>query len=154
WVLQSAAASAVGKMVIRLGRHFGFRTVNLVRRQEHAAELKAIGADAVVVVEDPSTISAQVKAAAGGAEVKFALDPVGGATGGEMVRCLGPGGRLVAYGSLAPEPTPVAAREVVNRELSIEGFQLSHFMSRLGLFSRLLVVRSVSNLTRMGVLVG
>jgi NADPH:quinone reductase len=32
WLLQTAAASALGRMVIRLGRHFGFRTINVVRR--------------------------------------------------------------------------------------------------------------------------
>src|SRR5262245_30410721 len=31
WLLQSAAGSALGKMVIRLGKHLGFRTINAVR---------------------------------------------------------------------------------------------------------------------------
>src|SRR5262249_33896530 len=29
WLLQTAAGSALGRMVIRLGRHFGFRTINV-----------------------------------------------------------------------------------------------------------------------------
>ena len=30
WLLQTAAGSALGRMVIRLGKHFGFRTINVV----------------------------------------------------------------------------------------------------------------------------
>ena len=36
WLLQTAAASTLGRMVIRLGQHFGFRTINVVRRSEQA----------------------------------------------------------------------------------------------------------------------
>jgi NADPH2:quinone reductase len=36
WLLQSAAGSALGRMVIRLGKQFGFHTINIVRRKELA----------------------------------------------------------------------------------------------------------------------
>ena len=40
WLLQTAAASALGKMIIRLGKQRGFRTINLVRRPEQAEDLR------------------------------------------------------------------------------------------------------------------
>jgi len=45
WVLQNAANSAVGKLLIRFARARGLRTVNIVRREASFAELKALGAD-------------------------------------------------------------------------------------------------------------
>src|SRR5262249_13776237 len=48
WLLQNAAASALGKMIIRLGKHDGFRTINVVRRREQAEELRRLGADEVI----------------------------------------------------------------------------------------------------------
>ena len=33
WLLQTAAGSTVGQMVIQLGAHFGFKTLNVVRRR-------------------------------------------------------------------------------------------------------------------------
>src|SRR5205807_2355425 len=45
WLLQSAAGSTLGRMIIKLGRHDGFRTINVVRRREAIDELKALGAD-------------------------------------------------------------------------------------------------------------
>ena len=48
WLLQSAAGSTLGRMIIKLGKHDGFRTLNVVRRREAIDELKALGADAVI----------------------------------------------------------------------------------------------------------
>src|SRR5438552_1911409 len=47
WLLQTAAGGALGRMVIRLGKHARFRTINVVRRREAMAELKQLGADEV-----------------------------------------------------------------------------------------------------------
>ncbi len=51
WLLQTAAGSALGRMVIRLGKHFGFTTINIVRRPEQVDELKSLGADEVLVFD-------------------------------------------------------------------------------------------------------
>ena len=34
WLLQSAAGSTLGRMMIKLGKHDGFKTLNVVRRRE------------------------------------------------------------------------------------------------------------------------
>ena len=48
WLLQTAAGSALGRMVIRLGQQDGFRTINIVRRREQAEE-KRNGAHGQIV---------------------------------------------------------------------------------------------------------
>ncbi|MGW7008654.1 zinc-dependent alcohol dehydrogenase family protein, partial [Streptomyces sp. NPDC054933] len=47
WLMQSAATSEIGRMVIRLAKRDGIRTVNIVRRREAVAELERLGADVV-----------------------------------------------------------------------------------------------------------
>src|SRR5207248_9118095 len=54
WLLQTAAGSALGRMVIRLGRQQGFRTLNVVRRREQAEEILQAGGDAVICTADES----------------------------------------------------------------------------------------------------
>ena len=66
WLLQTAAGSALGRMVIRLGKREGFRTLNVVRRREQGEELLREGADAVVCTADES-ISERVRELTGGA---------------------------------------------------------------------------------------
>jgi NADPH:quinone reductase len=79
WLLQTAAGSALGKMVIRLGSHYGFRTINVVRRQDQVEELKRLGANEVLT--ESEFTEDRVKAITQGAGVPFVMDPVGGPTG-------------------------------------------------------------------------
>src|SRR3954449_8628553 len=43
WLLQSAAGSTLGRMIIKLGRQDGFKTLTVVRRREAIDELKSLG---------------------------------------------------------------------------------------------------------------
>ncbi len=79
WLLQSAAGSNLGRMMINLGKHDGFKTLNVVRRREAVDELKALGGDAVITSAD-GPIDEQVRRITGGKGVRFAIDPVGGQT--------------------------------------------------------------------------
>ena len=45
WLLQSAAGSTLGRMMIKLGGHDGFKTLNIVRRPEAMDELRRFGGD-------------------------------------------------------------------------------------------------------------
>src|SRR5205085_10374686 len=99
WLLQTGAGSALGRMIIRLGKHFGFRTINIVRRKELAAELKQLGADEVLSsVDDP--IPARVAEITGGAMVPYALDCIGGPGVVDVIQSLAPQGRVLVYGTL------------------------------------------------------
>ena len=65
WLLQSAAGSTLGRMLINLGRHDGFKTLNVVRRREAIDELKKLGGDAVISSSD-GPIDEQVRQITGG----------------------------------------------------------------------------------------
>ena len=108
WLLQSAAGSNLGRMVINLGKHDGFKTLNVVRRREATSELKTLGGDAVISSAD-GPIDEQVMRITGGKGVRYAIDPVGGLTATEVFRSLGENGRLILYGTLSGEQD-VAAR--------------------------------------------
>src|SRR5690349_8755777 len=49
WLIQNVANSAVGRLLIRLARERGIRTVNVTRRESLFTELRALGADACAV---------------------------------------------------------------------------------------------------------
>src|SRR5262249_51661131 len=124
WLLQSAAASNVGKMVIRLGKRFGFRTINIVRRPDHVEPLRRLGAD-FVIVHPAESIAERVMQITSGQRAAHAIDAVGGSTTTAMIAGLGQGGRLVCYGTLSGEPAPLDPRELMVRGASVEGFWLS-----------------------------
>ncbi|HEV2948276.1 MAG TPA: zinc-dependent alcohol dehydrogenase family protein [Gemmataceae bacterium] len=151
WLLQTAAGSALGRMVIRLGRHFGFRTINVVRRKEQAEELLAVGADAVIYSSQES-IEEKVRAITKSVGVHFALDAVGGPTALSVVKSLADRGRLIVYGTLSGEPIPLDSRLLMTDSRCIEGFWLSNWVRRHGPLTLLGLFRRIRKLMAAGVL--
>ena len=151
WLLQSAAGSTLGRMMIKLGRHDGFKTLNVVRRREAIDELKAMGGDAVISSED-GPIDEQVRRIVGQEGVRHAIDPVGGETGTAVLRSLAAGGRLLLYGTLSGEPISIDPRLMISRKATVEGFWFGHWMRERSIPSLLLVFREIATLIRKGVL--
>ncbi|MHB1422702.1 MAG: zinc-dependent alcohol dehydrogenase family protein [Gemmataceae bacterium] len=152
WLIQTAAGSALGRMVIRLGQRFGFRTLNVVRRREQAEELLRLGGTAAVATNE-ETLAERVAALIEGEGVRYALDAVGGAIGSEVVRVLARGGRLVVYGTLAGEPLSVDPRSLMVGQKRIDGFWLSEWVRAQKPWTMLWLFRQIGKLLREGVLV-
>jgi len=151
WLLQTAAGSALGRMVIRLGRHLGFRTINVVRRREQGQELLQAGGDAVICSCEES-IEEWVQKITGDQGVLYALDAVGGATGMAVVKSLAAGGRLLLYGTLSGEPIQLDPRALMTGSRKIEGFWLSNWVSRQSLVTMMLLFRRINKLLAAGIL--
>lgn len=151
WLLQTAAGSALGRMVIRLGRRYGFKTINVVRRREQGEELLREGGNAVVCSADTS-VADEVLKLTSGQGVRYALDAVGGATCAEVIRSLGAGGRLLIYGTLASEPTCLDQRLLIVGQKRVEGFWLSEWVRAHGPLALLRLFSKVGRLIHDGVL--
>ena len=150
WVLITAAGSALGKSVVRMGRRDGFRTISVVRSSANAASLASLGADAVIET-DHQDLVAEVARITGGRGVGYALDCVGGELTGEVVRCLGLDGRLVIYGTLADSPLQVPGRDLMMPVAQVSGFLLPNWMALQSPLKLLGVLRAVKRLTVEGV---
>lgn len=151
WLLQSAANSELGKMVVRLGRRDGFKTLNVVRRPEAGEELRELGADAVVVTSD-GPIPEQVRRVTSSDGVRSAIDPVGGDIGTGVFESLGPDGTMLAYGSLTGEPIRIDTRLMISGRRVLRGFWLGHFMTRRSKAAAVPLFFEVGKLIREGVL--
>lgn len=113
-VIQNAAASAVGQLVIRLAAQRGIRTLNIVRRAQALA-----GATWVIAGDDD--LAAKVAACTRDPIVR-ALDAVAGAASGRLLDVLADRGTLVCYGLLGGDTVELPARQLVFRDVSVRGF--------------------------------
>ena len=129
WVIQNAANSGVGRHVIRLAKARGLHTVNLVRRELLVGELKAIGAD-VVLVDGPG-IAERVKAETGGAAIKLGIDAIGGEASMRIADCLADGGTVVNYGFLCNQPCMITPHQTILRDITLKGFWLVKYMRQI-----------------------
>jgi NADPH:quinone reductase-like Zn-dependent oxidoreductase len=134
WLLQTAAGSTVGRLVIQLARHLGMRTINVVRRRDAVEETKALGGDEVICTEDEDLVQ-RVAEIAGPAGVRNAIDCVAGHVGAQVSQALAPGGELVIYGALSThrqtDPAaltiPLQARSVIYETKVVRGFWLNRW---------------------------
>ena len=100
YLLQTAAGSALGRHVIQMAKHYwGIKTINVVRRAEQKAELKALGADEVILSSDEDVVS-RVKEITHGKLAYGAIDPIGGKFTKTVGSCVRSGGTVFVYGSL------------------------------------------------------
>jgi len=151
WLLQSAAGSALGKMIIRLGKTYGYRTINVVRRREQVDELKALGAD-VVLVESDGPIDEQVRRTLQNDGVRYAIDPVGGVVGTQVIASLGRGGHALLFGLLSGESVTVDPRMLIGGSKRVEGFWLADWAKKQRVRRILRHFREVRSLIRSGAL--
>jgi NADPH:quinone reductase-like Zn-dependent oxidoreductase len=131
WLLQTAAGSTVGQLVIQLGTHVGFNTLNVVRRRSAVEDILAMGGTAVICTEDED-LRERVADIAGDDGVSKAIDCVSGQVGADVSRALAPHGELIVYGALSTHrqtdpdklTIPVFARSLIYETKTVRGFWL------------------------------
>jgi len=122
WVIQNVANSAVGRLVIRLARPRGVKTVNVVRRESLFGELKALGAD-VCMVDGPDLAEA-VKTHTRGAPIRLGLDAVSGRATARLSACLAEGAVVCNYGSMTGEDPVMSRNALISGGQTLVGFIL------------------------------
>ncbi|OCB47031.1 zinc-dependent alcohol dehydrogenase family protein [Mycolicibacterium porcinum] len=136
WLLQTAAGSTVGQLVIQLGAHIGFQTLNVVRRRSAVDDILAMGGTAVICTEDED-LRERVADIAGEGGVSKAIDCVSGQVGADVSRALAPHGELVVYGALSTHrqtdpgklTIPIFARSLIYETKSVRGFWLFRWLT-------------------------
>jgi len=128
WVIQDVANSAAGRHLIVLAKARGVRTVNVVRRDDVAGELKALGAD--IVLADGPDLPERARDAVQGAPIRLGIDAVSGAACHRIADCVADDGVVVSYGSMSGED-PVMSRTALGfRGVSLVGFMLGRGLAK------------------------
>ena len=122
WIIQNGANSATGRAVIAVAKSLGIRTVNVVRRPELVAEIKAFGGDLVLV--DGPDLPKQVSKETGRAKIRLALDMVADSSTLNLMNVLAENGVVVVYSAMSGKPLLGSAPLAIFRNLSIRGFWL------------------------------
>jgi mitochondrial enoyl-[acyl-carrier protein] reductase / trans-2-enoyl-CoA reductase len=120
FVVQNAANSPVGRMVIQLANEMKVKVVNVVKSSVVIPELKELGAG--VVLLDTPDLRNRVAAVTQSSPVKLALDAVGGDATGRLAACLDEGSTIINYGAMSGEPCQMPADLLGARGIRLCGF--------------------------------
>jgi len=122
WIIQDAANSGVGQCLIRLAKMDGIKTINIVRRKELEKELLEIGAD--IVIEDSENMPLDIKKLTDDADIKLAIDAVGGDIVLRLGDCLAEQATILNYGLLSGKNIEMTSYQTVFKRLILTGFWL------------------------------
>lgn len=143
--VQTAAASALGKMVLRLGKKFGLPIVNVVRRAEQVNLLRGMGAEHVLNSSDANFDEGLHKICHKlGATISF--EAVAGEMAGRVLRAQPQGSRMLVYGGLSLKPVEIDPASLIFEGKHVAGFWLSGWLRGRNLLSQLRTARQVQGL--------
>lgn len=125
WIVQNGANSGVGRSLIAIARKRGFRTINLVRREELIDELKQAGGD-IVLKDDPASV-AEASQAIGKDAIRLAVDSIGGSATDTLIQLLSDRGVLVTYAAATGQPLAINPLQLIGKHLTVRGFFLGDY---------------------------
>jgi NADPH:quinone reductase-like Zn-dependent oxidoreductase len=128
WVIQNVANSAVGRHVIVIAKARGIATINVVRRPDVAAALRALGGDAVLT--DGPDLAERARAASGGKPIRLGIDAVSGEATKRLADCVAEGGVVVSYGAMSGEDLVISRAALSARGVTLTGFMLGNGLAK------------------------
>jgi NADPH:quinone reductase-like Zn-dependent oxidoreductase len=136
WLLQTAAASSVGKLVLQLAQQYRFKTINVIRRREQESIIRNLGGNEIVCTADED-LRARLQELTAGKGVERAIDCVAGELGAEIARNLAPAGTMLVFGALSShrqtDPAkftmPLFAPRMIYSTTTVRGWWLPRWVS-------------------------
>lgn len=140
--VQTAAASQLGRMILRLSKKYQVTGVHIVHRPELVELLRKEGAE---IVLDSSQVGfeEQLRGHCENLKISYAIDAVAGESTGNLAAALPEGGKIIVYGVLSGKKCEVNPGDLIFKNIQVQGFWLSHYLKRqnvlntVKLFSRL-----------------
>ena len=145
WLLQTAAGSVLGRQMIQAAKHKGIKTINVVRRTELVEELKALGADEVIVSTEEDIV-ARVLEITGGKGADGAIECIGGDIFAQVASAVRPGATAVIYGAMSGLTATFSIPDPLFRGVTIKGFWLTPWMESKSLEDQKEVIDEVMSL--------
>lgn len=141
--ISTAAGGALGRMIRARGREQGLKIVNIVRRSEQAAALKAEGVRHVLAT-DAADFDARLAETCRSLRCRMAFDAVGGDLTGRLAEAMGRGSEILIYGALDMKPVRIHPGTMIFKGHTVRGFWLSQWLTARSFPEQLLMARQVT----------
>jgi NADPH:quinone reductase-like Zn-dependent oxidoreductase len=126
----SAAASAVGKLVVCQALDRGWPVITIVRSERSAATVSKLFPDVPVVVTGNDGWQGELRDLIGERPVPVITDAHGGGFVQEILPFLADAGTLVVWGDLAGQRWTLSTSDLLMRELRVRAVSISRWMTR------------------------
>jgi NADPH:quinone reductase-like Zn-dependent oxidoreductase len=138
-VVTNAAASALGKMLLKLCTREGIPLVCIVRKKSQEEALIQLGARHVLNSTDKE-FEAQLAELCRRLDATLLLDAVGGLETGRLLKAALPSSTLMAYAHLSGESMVIDPVDFIRKDKLLEGFQLGIWLSSKNMITKLRLI--------------
>ena len=126
-IVNNAAASALGKILIQLAQAYSIPLISIVRNEARIPELKSLGAPHVLN-SSTENFEEELKELVNGLEATLFFDAVTGDETERLLRIAPDGSKLIAYARLSGDPIRVDPAFLIKPGKTIQGFQLGTWL--------------------------
>ncbi|MCG8050471.1 MAG: zinc-dependent alcohol dehydrogenase family protein [Candidatus Thiodiazotropha endolucinida] len=122
-LLVTAASSSVGLAAIQIAKFVGSTVIAVTRENRKRQQLMDAGADHVIATNEENLVESFMSLSDDkGANLAF--DPIGGPMLSQLAEAAAPGGTIIEYGALSPEPTVYPLFSALGKGLTVRGYVL------------------------------
>ncbi len=146
-IVNSAAAGALGRMVITLGKKHNISVINIVRNQSQADLLQQKGARYVLKNTDEDFVD-QLRLMTHDLNATLALDPITGDFTQQLLDSLPYGATVIIYGNLSASDQGTKLRPLLLENKKLHGFYLANWMKDNSLFKTITNLNKVKRLLK------
>lgn len=143
--VNTAAASQLGRMLIRLANKKGIPLINIVRREEQSDLLRSLGAEQVLVSSD-ADFDQNLKELTHRLHATLILDAISGEFTQRLIDASPAGSLILFYSNLSQSPATINPNSLWYFNRRVEGFHLSTWSKDQNFLKILLNTRRVQNL--------
>ena len=146
-MVQTAAASQLGRMIARLAKRHNATVIHCVHRKELVAVMTELGAKHVLVTTDKDFVP-KLRELCASLNATYAIDAVGGTLTGQLADALPNHSTIAVYGALAKEAVAVDPGSFIFKDQTVQGFWLGTFLAKKSFLTQFLFIwRAKQNLT-------
>jgi NADPH2:quinone reductase len=141
-IANTAAASALGQIMIRICKDKNLPLINIVRRQEQLLLLKEQGAE-FVISSSEENFAEKLKQTFSSQRVTLAFDAIAGEMAGILAGALSPGGTVTVYGGLSQSACMINPVNLIFENKNIKGFWLSEWITRQNMITMIRISNTI-----------
>jgi NADPH2:quinone reductase len=140
-IVQNAAASQLGRMIIRLGKRYNKPVVNIVHRAALVDELKQKEGAKIVLCSSAADFPDVLKETVSKLNIHYGIDAVGGPSTLALMQALPSESTVVNYGLLSLQPPQADPMGLIFQKKILQGFWLSDWLSGKGVLAPFVMKR-------------
>jgi NADPH:quinone reductase-like Zn-dependent oxidoreductase len=143
--VNTAAASQLGRMLVRMANKKGIPLINIVRREEQAELLRSLGAEHVLVSPE-ADFDQRLKELSRRLNATLFLDAISGEFTQRLIDASPKGSLILLYANLSQSPAQINPNSLWYFDRRVEGFILSTWAPKQSFLKILLLTRRVQKL--------